>query len=134
MPRGPKGEKRPADDRVSMAHAQPPARRRSPLGEMRAAGVRGLLIYCSDYNCSHSTAISGDSWPDDVRLSDLEPPVHLPGLRRKGCRCPAGFRLAHEAARRAASYGNTRRVWPSPFGPRGTAEIGRKDDSWQKCC
>jgi len=39
---------------------------------MRSAGVRGLLIYCSDYHCSHSTAISGDRWPDDVRLSDLE--------------------------------------------------------------
>ena len=56
-------------------------RRRSPerrqqkitLGEMRASGVRGLLIYCSDYKCSHSTAISGDRWPDDVRLSDIEP-------------------------------------------------------------
>src|SRR5260370_35751252 len=42
------------------------------LGEMRASGVRGLLIYCSDYKCSHSTAISGDRWPDHVRLSDLE--------------------------------------------------------------
>ena len=42
------------------------------LAEMRAANVRGLLIYCSDYRCSHWTAISGDRWPDDVRLSDLE--------------------------------------------------------------
>jgi hypothetical protein len=39
------------------------------LGEMRASGVRGLLIYCSDFRCSHSTAISGDRWPDDVRLN-----------------------------------------------------------------
>ena len=43
------------------------------LAEMRASGVRGMLIYCSDYHCSHWTAISGDPWPDDVRLSDLEP-------------------------------------------------------------
>jgi hypothetical protein len=42
------------------------------FGEMRDAGVRGLLIYCSDYRCSHWTAISGDRWPDDVRLSDVE--------------------------------------------------------------
>jgi hypothetical protein len=42
------------------------------FGEMRAGGVRGLLIYCSDYKCSHSTAISADQWPDHVRLSDLE--------------------------------------------------------------
>jgi hypothetical protein len=39
------------------------------LAEMRAAGVRGLLIYCSDYHCSHWTAISGDRWPDEVHWS-----------------------------------------------------------------
>jgi len=42
------------------------------LGEMREMGVRGLLVYCSDYRCSHSLAISADRWPDQVRLSDLE--------------------------------------------------------------
>jgi hypothetical protein len=40
---------------------------------MRASGVRGLLIYCTDYKCSHSLAISGDAWSDDVRPSDIEP-------------------------------------------------------------
>ena len=25
------------------------------------------------YRCSHSIAISGDAWPNDVRLSELEP-------------------------------------------------------------
>jgi hypothetical protein len=43
------------------------------IGEMRSSGVRGLLIYCSDHHCSHSIAISADPWPDQVRLSDLEP-------------------------------------------------------------
>ena len=43
------------------------------FGEMRESDVRGLLIYCADYQRSHSIAISGDQWPDDVRLSDLEP-------------------------------------------------------------
>ena len=43
------------------------------LGEMRASGVRGLLIYCSDYHCSYWIATNGDKWPDEVRLSDLEP-------------------------------------------------------------
>jgi hypothetical protein len=43
------------------------------FAEMREAGVRGLLVYCQDYKCSHSLSISGDQWPDDVRLSDLEP-------------------------------------------------------------
>jgi hypothetical protein len=38
------------------------------LGEMRAAGLRGLLNYCADYHCSRSIAISADQWPDDVRI------------------------------------------------------------------
>ena len=45
------------------------------LAEMRASGVRGILVYCSDYKCSHSTRIITDvcdQWPDDIRLSDLE--------------------------------------------------------------
>jgi hypothetical protein len=41
------------------------------LGEMREMGVRG--VYCLDYKCSHWGRISADRWPDDVRLSDLEP-------------------------------------------------------------
>jgi hypothetical protein len=43
--------------------------RQITFGEMRESGVRGVLIYCSDYKCSHSIAISGDQWPDDVRIS-----------------------------------------------------------------
>jgi hypothetical protein len=43
------------------------------LGEMRSSGVRGLLIYCADYRCSHSVTIDVAPWPDTVRLSDLEP-------------------------------------------------------------
>jgi hypothetical protein len=43
------------------------------FAEMRASGVRGLLIFCADYHCSHSIEIAADAWPDDVRLSDIEP-------------------------------------------------------------
>ena len=49
------------------------ARQKITFAEMRAAGVRGLLICCSDYKCSHWTSIGGDRCPDDVRLSDIEP-------------------------------------------------------------
>jgi hypothetical protein len=31
---------------------------KTTFGEMRDMGVRGLLIYCADYRCSHSIAIS----------------------------------------------------------------------------
>jgi hypothetical protein len=34
--------------------------------------VRGVLIYCSDYRCSHSTSLDADRWADDIRLSDIE--------------------------------------------------------------
>jgi hypothetical protein len=34
-------------------------------------GVRGVLIWCRDYKCSHSIAVSADRWPDHVRLSKL---------------------------------------------------------------
>jgi hypothetical protein len=53
-----------------MMHGRP---QKITFADMREQGVRGLLIYCADYRCSHSTAISGDAWPDDVRLSDNEP-------------------------------------------------------------
>jgi hypothetical protein len=35
-------------------------RQKITFAEMRASGVRGILIYRSDYHCSHWTAISGD--------------------------------------------------------------------------
>ena len=47
-------------------------RQKIALGEMLASGVRGLLIYCADYECSHWIAVNADQWGDDVRLSDLE--------------------------------------------------------------
>jgi hypothetical protein len=61
-----------------------PARQKITSAEMRAAGVRGLLIYCSDYRCSHHTTISGDRWPDDVRLSDLESRFYCEACGRRG--------------------------------------------------
>jgi hypothetical protein len=48
-------------------------RQKITFADMRTQGVHGLLVYCADYRCSHSIAISGDCWPDDVRLSDIEP-------------------------------------------------------------
>jgi hypothetical protein len=69
-----------------------PTRQKITLAEMRASGVRGLLIYCSDYHCSHWTAISGDRWPDDVRLSDLEPRFTCQACGRHGG-CEAGLAI-----------------------------------------
>jgi hypothetical protein len=32
--------------------------------EMRASGVRDLLISCAEFHCSHSTRISAKQWAD----------------------------------------------------------------------
>jgi hypothetical protein len=45
------------------------------FGEMRQMGVRGVLVYCADDRCGRS-----DLWTDDMRLSDIEPPVCLLGI------------------------------------------------------
>jgi hypothetical protein len=42
------------------------------FGEMRASGVRDVLVYCRDHRCSHHIEISADFWPDHLRLSDIE--------------------------------------------------------------
>ena len=43
------------------------------FGELRASGVRDVLVYCRDHRCSHHITISADQWSDCVRLSDIEP-------------------------------------------------------------
>jgi hypothetical protein len=57
---------------------------------MRESGAGGLLVYCADYRCSHSIAVSGDRWTDEVQLSDVEPRFTCTsrGLRRTGCTVP----------------------------------------------
>jgi hypothetical protein len=54
------------------------------FGEMRASGIRDLLIYCSDYRCSHSIQMSADRWPDHVRLSDIEPQFVCKACGKRG--------------------------------------------------
>jgi len=70
--------------------------RKITLGEMRASGVRGLLIYCSDFRCSHSTAISADGWPDHVRLSDIEPRFTCQTCGHKGADVRPNFNWERE--------------------------------------
>jgi len=55
------------------------------FGEMRSCGgPTGILVYCADYRCSHSMAMSADQWPDDVRLSDVEPRFVCKACGKKG--------------------------------------------------
>ncbi|WGR67849.1 MULTISPECIES: hypothetical protein [unclassified Bradyrhizobium] len=61
------------------------------LGEMREMGVRGVLVYCADYQCGHSVALNADSWPDEVRLSDLEPRFACKACGRRGAEIRPDF-------------------------------------------
>jgi len=62
----------------------PTRQQKITLGEMRSSGVRGLLVYCADYKCAHAVRISGDRWPDHIRLSDLEPLFVCQACGRRG--------------------------------------------------
>jgi hypothetical protein len=60
-----------ADVSPRMGYA-PEAVMSDQAGEMRASGVRGVLIYCADHKCSHSIEMSADRWAEGIRLSDIE--------------------------------------------------------------
>ncbi len=38
---------------------------------MRASGVRGVLVYCTDERCDHWNRIDASRWPDHLRLSEI---------------------------------------------------------------
>jgi hypothetical protein len=76
-----------------------PTRTKITFREMRASGVRGVLVYCSNYQCSHWTAISGDRWPDGVRLSDIEPQFVCRGCGQRGADVRPNFNWEAEARR-----------------------------------
>ena len=60
------------------------------FGEMRdEIGVHGVLVYCSDFHCSHSVALSADRWPDDLRLSDIEPRLVCEACGKRGAEVSA---------------------------------------------
>ncbi|WP_407174439.1 hypothetical protein [Bradyrhizobium sp. STM 3562] len=44
------------------------------FGEMRAAGVRNVLIYCTDDTCCRCITVPDDAdrWPDELWISDVE--------------------------------------------------------------
>jgi len=87
-------------------------KQKSTLGEMREMGVRGLLVYCSDYHCSYWTTMSGDR-PDDARLSDIEQRFTCQACGTKRADLRPNFHWEREA-RQAGGAG---------FGSQGTMSI-----------
>ena len=116
--------RRPKNKSQSIAASPPPPSARLlgmdkptkiTFAELRELGVRGVLIYCADYQCSHSIAVMADQWADDLRLSDIEDFKARPGLRANPyaagkaaplARSPSCSALIEEA--RAKGYKNLR--------------------------
>ena len=72
------------------------------LGEMRSTnGPTRLIVYCSDFQCSHSVVIDAAPWGDEVRLSDLEPKFTCRACGRRG----ADVRPLFEKARMGTQGG-----------------------------
>ena len=61
------------------------------FGDMRRSGIRGVLIYCADYQCSHSIRMSADHWPDDLRFSDIEPSFTCSACGKRGAEVRPDF-------------------------------------------
>jgi hypothetical protein len=61
------------------------------FGEMRASGIRDVLVYCRDHHCSDHVRISADVWPDHVRLSDIEPDFVCTACGKRGAEVRPAF-------------------------------------------
>ena len=71
---------------VACGH-DPSPQKKITFGELRASGVRDVLIYCRDHRCSHHSVINADRWEDRLRLSDVEPTLTCSlRLRQEGQR------------------------------------------------
>jgi hypothetical protein len=76
---------------------------------MCASGTIGILVYCADYRSSHSIEMSAEQWPDDVRLSDIEPRFICKACGKRG----ADVRLHFEPARMGINQLNDARSVPA---------------------
>jgi hypothetical protein len=68
---------------------------------MRDSGAFGVVVFCCDYRCSHSTTLPADRWPGDVRPSDLEPRFVCKACGKRG----ADVRPLFEQARMGTDAG-----------------------------
>jgi hypothetical protein len=87
-------------------------------------GVRGVLVYCADYGCGHSVALSADHWPDEIRLSDIEPRFVCAACGRRGADVRPDFNWGRPVAP-VMGYRNTGDQKPLDL-PAPAAVLGRR--------
>jgi hypothetical protein len=54
------------------------------FAEMRAAGMRGIVVCCSNDRCGLWIRLNVDQWADGVHLSDIEPGIVCMICGRRG--------------------------------------------------
>jgi hypothetical protein len=69
------------------------------FGQMREMGARGVVVYCQDYKCSHSTAMSAEQWPDEMLLSDIEGQFVCKACGKRGADVRPDFNWAAKPVR-----------------------------------
>jgi hypothetical protein len=57
---------------------------RISFAEMRAAGMRGIVVCCSNDRCGLWIRLNSDRWADGVRPSDIEPGIVCTACRHRG--------------------------------------------------
>ena len=71
----------------------PPFPTKITFGELRASGVRDVLD-CRDHRCSQHVEVTADGWPDDARLSDIEPGFVCTACGKRGAEVRPKFSQA----------------------------------------
>jgi hypothetical protein len=75
------------------------------FGEMREMGVHGVVVYCQDYKCSHSQALSADQWHNDLRLSDIEQQFVCKACGKRGADVRPDFSRTEQRSARSTTTG-----------------------------
>jgi hypothetical protein len=75
--------------------------------------VRGVLIYCADYKCSHSIEMSADRWAEGIRLSDIEDQFVCTACGKRGADIRPHFRIMTLAPECRVRHYNSERI-PDP--------------------
>ncbi|MEJ2377750.1 MAG: hypothetical protein P8Y71_20945 [Pseudolabrys sp.] len=54
------------------------------LANMRANGVRSVIVYCSNVTCRHEAIVNVDTFADDVPVSSLGPRMRCQRRGQRG--------------------------------------------------
>jgi hypothetical protein len=105
---------RPTFAKRVLAFGAIPSAKKFTFGEMRAVGVRGVLIYCRDYRCSQWTRLDADRWSDGARLSDVETGLVCTACGKRGADVRPDFNWARKSVEMMGYREEMKSAGPKP--------------------